>query len=1246
MNREIRAATPLRIVAQITSPDFVDYHLLSDFFLTYRLFMNSSSLAEMLFSRLKWALARGQDQEEARQMQGKVVRVRAFVAIRHWILNYFADDFVPFMQFRREFVRALNDVTLDILKRQGKQKATSATAPPSAEMRILAELKRCWRRTCALYWDTIDATNNPDKLDNYGPEVPITPGGPPGTRDDAIRHSVASLRRAGKLPPVSPPPQIGSLLSGNVGSEDSFLRDVVKPAQPPSREPKSKQPDSKATKSPATSLGRKSGAAIAAALRKANLKDKEEKTKSDPGSVYSAAIRSPPSISGSISTSASPRVGGHKRSGSFSDALRDERAPLPLQPTTANPSMFAAGMPYAGSLVRGNQFGPIPATVGGFIAPASSTGDYSAYGTITTISTMANAKEASPGMRRLIGTVKKAFGAGGGANSSSQAAQSPKRKGSVAKSEKSVSSNSSKRTTHHNSGSLGSASGSFATTTGGLSGIRDDGTVRIDVLGAKAMEKFLKTMERIQAEEADGESSSILTDKTDSRKRDSSTTGITSRLSSTVNKLSAGGFVMSGALSGMMDGSPDIRGKSTAEGFLDSPSTMPGTPTEQVGDRKDYIGVETFLTDRSTEYSASDRGSYLGDEIPPMPMIPLHLGKQISAEKERKNSSVAMEMRPPGTAEEEDESEPESQPREPSIRVTSHLQVSPDADTISVAPSIISVAPSALSQAPPEIPEPPEGRGLRRRPGGNLRGVSNINDLELQPRAHSVGSIGTGTYTIDSFGPTRVLFQRPFSPASRSTVSDAAHLDLATLSIGATGGRGMRGSIMGHHGGLLPPWDHPSRTPDPQPTEEEKQKTFTEGVQLLRDIPDDSSDDGGFDVALRKLNGTYERKTSKAQMSPQMQKFRESFAETLRRSGAGSLPGEELGLGLDHVQTLPVIDDAASGNVDHEDEEEGPFKRWEERKSNRARHRHKQVVDHVPLETPPLMDGPTSFINTSIASASTSASSSSDSSVIPGRNSGDTRSSNVLPSNSGFRSNTTSTPNLRSAPTSEDLRAIDNELNRLANHRSERRKHDFESSIGSSSNSTFPPVNSGTIISELSGTLGSHPLRHPPSPPLTLEQALSLSPGRSMPSNFGRARNGTLTTTTGTLPTITATAGDEESEFTTTTQLLEPTPTHLPFILAYDSELLARQFTLIEKDALQEVDWKELVELSWGRAVNTEVRDWVDVLNLKVIKGVELAILRFNLVSSSSHITVNFANTGIIDDPLGNLHPPSHPLPS
>ena len=35
---------------------------------------------------------------------------------------------------------------------------------------------------------------------------------------------------------------------------------------------------------------------------------------------------------------------------------------------------------------------------------------------------------------------------------------------------------------------------------------------------------------------------------------------------------------------------------------------------------------------------------------------------------------------------------------------------------------------------------------------------------------------------------------------------------------------------------------------------------------------------------------------------------------------------------------------------------------------------------------------------------------------------------------------------------------------------------------------------------------------------------------------------------------------------------------HLPFILAYDSELLAKQFTLIEKDALLEVDWKELME--------------------------------------------------------------------
>ncbi|RAL59941.1 hypothetical protein DID88_000567 [Monilinia fructigena] len=57
-NGNIRAATPARLVAEITSPTFVDYDLLSDFFLTFRSFLATTDLLLMLIARLQWAVAR------------------------------------------------------------------------------------------------------------------------------------------------------------------------------------------------------------------------------------------------------------------------------------------------------------------------------------------------------------------------------------------------------------------------------------------------------------------------------------------------------------------------------------------------------------------------------------------------------------------------------------------------------------------------------------------------------------------------------------------------------------------------------------------------------------------------------------------------------------------------------------------------------------------------------------------------------------------------------------------------------------------------------------------------------------------------------------------------------------------------------------------------------------------------------------------------------------------------------------
>jgi len=73
------------------------------------------------------------------------------------------------------------------------------------------------------------------------------------------------------------------------------------------------------------------------------------------------------------------------------------------------------------------------------------------------------------------------------------------------------------------------------------------------------------------------------------------------------------------------------------------------------------------------------------------------------------------------------------------------------------------------------------------------------------------------------------------------------------------------------------------------------------------------------------------------------------------------------------------------------------------------------------------------------------------------------------------------------------------------------------------------------------------------------------------------------------------------------------TSLHLPFTLAFDSQVLAQQFTLIEKDALNEIDWKDLIEMRWKDSSN-DSRSWVNFLRTSEPRGVEVVVARFNLV--------------------------------
>lgn len=127
----LMAATVERWVAELTSK--IDPELLADFFLTYRLFLSPMSLCQLLLTRFDWALAEPyQPQDEAAR---RIVRVRSFVVIRHWLLNYFVEDFVPDPQLRSTVTTWLNTTA----------KLPQIKASPS-DQRLLKNLKKVVRR--------------------------------------------------------------------------------------------------------------------------------------------------------------------------------------------------------------------------------------------------------------------------------------------------------------------------------------------------------------------------------------------------------------------------------------------------------------------------------------------------------------------------------------------------------------------------------------------------------------------------------------------------------------------------------------------------------------------------------------------------------------------------------------------------------------------------------------------------------------------------------------------------------------------------------------------------------------------------------------------------------------------------------------------------------------------------------------------------------------------------------------------
>ncbi|KAL4908027.1 hypothetical protein BDW74DRAFT_148453 [Aspergillus multicolor] len=318
--RNISAATPARIVAQISSESFMDYELVSDFFLTFRSYLSAGSLLSLLLARLQWAINRLEE-------DGRIIRIRTFAALRHWILNYFVDDFVPDFRLRAHFCETVNRLYDSVKARQGGG---------MSDLKILIDLKRCWHGKCSAYWDIPD-----HQLPYNSPDRPIDPGG-----DEPA---------AGDLQNIAP-------------THSTQMPGLAETARNPPLLVYHDRNDSTVT---AKSMPTSAGSDWSAPAMSCSLPPKSPKRHSMPFStnaphpvpvipkpaVFSQAPASPMSP---VSARRVPCYGHtHKRSGSFSDSFRDDRAPISLQ-RLDNRGFFSTQEPfYLGNLIRGELYPPV-----------------------------------------------------------------------------------------------------------------------------------------------------------------------------------------------------------------------------------------------------------------------------------------------------------------------------------------------------------------------------------------------------------------------------------------------------------------------------------------------------------------------------------------------------------------------------------------------------------------------------------------------------------------------------------------------------------------------------------------------------------------------------------------------------------------------------------------------------------------------------------------------------------------------
>ncbi|KAF1832427.1 ras GEF [Decorospora gaudefroyi] len=1162
---EILAATPSRLVAHITSPSFLDYELLSDFFLTFRAFLCTQDLVAYLISRLRWAVDRQDD-------FGRIVRVRTFVALRHWILNYFVDDFVPVFKLRTYFCDLVNSLYSDLRAREDGG---------GGDIKIVGELKKCWRRTCALYWETNDGIGH-----NYADDE-LLPGG-----EDGLRASIQELPQMQPMPATPNRANVRDTKE-TMGSNpsDHFASRHMDWAQRARHTPQNSlsspylpSHEYEAAQVPLSPASEQSMHVLSCSIpmRGMNRQDQGIELPLYPhpvpvpvaAPVGTARLTASPQQPTSAKHAHRPSH-GHKRSGSFSDALRDSRAPLSIPKNAPAEYAISAVTSMPGSLVRG-----------GLIQPGSPYFEIKALRPSRS-QYLQEAEEAeqndfqrqgystSPGMKKIFGSVRRAL-------STRQPLGANPQLGGFAH--------------HRQQPYMRSSNPGTASTISVSGGVQKRRTprpvtqVRVDVLAATVAQSFKEAVK----EELDNESHEH--EEAEPPELDGFEFEFEKR--GTPNPKDA--------LKSSHTPDPRVHSNITSGSksiVIIDDTGPPPLPMMSGGLPAELEKVVTKLDSHQRGESIDER--LASDEISPVQISKTHDEPQTQEETEEQRNSrtptrrpVTRQRRSMSDGREGMHSFRRRGSTKTSIARTASLRRHASYNSVlsrRQGPASIATFQTMSSDNDPFFldrqPVPQTvgpARQLRRRPGGDLRAAGNVHDLEILQRPHSTGSVSNRTHSVTN---SVILRSDRFIDSEgemHRKVEEPVEAEVPKKPI----------SLVDTH----------SSQPNLRPS-------FEAEVAKLAALPDDTDDEGGVESALMKLEGRYEKK------SP-------------------SIPSQRATVDLDHYHPTGASEQTSRPITSENEERDGtddvfyrPLAPPEAdgqgmyRLSAENFNRRVPAVDSVgesidSYSSIPLLDRGFSEIATpprsrtldtmrssakpsplqfaSISPQSTGASrttSSRDSSI-----------EYVVETDSMKRIPTGETLPTKSAVRESFLLDEDEDLSDVASTAGARSDHN------SHGVRSFFDDELATPEVESDG-LPTHPMRHPPTPPLTGNRLNDPLPN---PTVFDRGLPTpglTPTVSRATHPAFTQSGHLADSPVEPHDQQQAPpsSAAHLPFILAYDSELLAQQFTVVEKDALDEIDWKELIELRWKQS-SPQIRDWVQYLRTEEARGVDVVIARFNLV--------------------------------